>query len=1085
MKKILSTKAGRILFGVWVASAVLLVICLILFKTAPWSAKLVIPLTGAFVGVGLVWLGIDFALEARRKKRERSFDAGIAAKEGIEDRKREWAQWTEELRRQNIDRYELPFYLLVGEPQSGKSVLLQNSDLNFPFGQSRLSGVGGTRGCDWWFTEEAVILDTAGRLFTHEGGDSDEAEWEAFLDQLATYRPMCPINGVMLVLPCDGLLTDSSAVRSQKANQIAGSLSTLVKRLEAQVPVYLILTKGDKVFGFAEAAHKLGSTQRQQMFGWSREASLFDAPFSVEEVREGFNGMVDQARALREMMISEARIPEAVPEVDRMFAFPSEFEDMYPAIEVYLERVFAESSLRDKLYFRGMYLTSGLQSGAPIAKVCSELLGVEGDKDGEALENLFTRQRAYFIRDLVRRRIFSERGLVRPTARRSVTAKRNAWIGYGLSVAVASVALVSSIYLAVVGQTSDQRNKYELALDFNDGYATASPVDEVVALLDKIYAATRVDGAIPGAEDKIERELSELYIQVMNERLVPALIHSSLEELRGGPDRDAATYLAEIDRYAEFVRATDRISVLMEPFAARTLEDFQAIGLDENPDVQRVVANATELLGELELLDDEWVAPAYGERLDNTELEPYATRVAQLWDEVLDAHALHAPTHELGYVTALHGMYTTHDVLLGDSGDSWGDVEREGLGYSRSYDRMLATAKVLTPTGLATFDSLETYFLLSALGQRNKAFEANAAGLRAKDAGAGSFAEDQGSLLSFLELDMEWVAAKQSFNHTGKELFGGGGEASGDDVGPLSITRLKQARSELRGRLSSLRNGMSADARRKLRQALKDQFKAEGVPEMPGKMATVIDELLADACRPDFVRSVQDAGYVSDLGQALVRTEEFERAEEPAKKVFWMRVQGPANKYHGLTTWRSLVEEHGVSEGRVVGGILYPGLVEHLVGVRALRDSARGKQEYTSTTEAASRLLTEYLAQLLDRQEPFAVPLPPALGESETEWVEYSAFQQALAGATNWSDKAVAVRRRLLRATIIIGRCCGRRGPFSPVLRARALRVPGLAAIAAARHGGPWVEKRRCDRCVGWKGRMWVLGGPNARGMSG
>ena len=84
---------------------------------------------------------------------------------------------------------------------------------------------------------------------------------------------------------------------------------------------------------------------------------------------------------LRETMLSSVRLPEGIPEVDRMYAFPEELAAMAPNLEVYLKRVFSESTLVDRLYFRGFYLTSGLQTGAPIAKVCAELLGSTGEAD--------------------------------------------------------------------------------------------------------------------------------------------------------------------------------------------------------------------------------------------------------------------------------------------------------------------------------------------------------------------------------------------------------------------------------------------------------------------------------------------------------------------------------------------------------------------------------------------------------------------------------------------------------------------------------------------------------------------------------
>ena len=63
--------------------------------------------------------------------------------------------------------YELPWYMFIGAPGSGKTTALMNAGLTFPLagkmGQASVKGVGGTRNCDWWFTDEAVLIDTAGR----------------------------------------------------------------------------------------------------------------------------------------------------------------------------------------------------------------------------------------------------------------------------------------------------------------------------------------------------------------------------------------------------------------------------------------------------------------------------------------------------------------------------------------------------------------------------------------------------------------------------------------------------------------------------------------------------------------------------------------------------------------------------------------------------------------------------------------------------------------------------------------------------------------------------------------------------------
>ena len=68
--------------------------------------------------------------------------------------------------------YSRPWYVIIGPPGAGKTTALLNSGLRFPFADSALKGVGGTRNLDFWFADEAVLVDTAGRYTTQ---DSDAA----------------------------------------------------------------------------------------------------------------------------------------------------------------------------------------------------------------------------------------------------------------------------------------------------------------------------------------------------------------------------------------------------------------------------------------------------------------------------------------------------------------------------------------------------------------------------------------------------------------------------------------------------------------------------------------------------------------------------------------------------------------------------------------------------------------------------------------------------------------------------------------------------------------------------------------------
>ena len=77
----------------------------------------------------------------------------------------------------------------IGAPGSGKTTALINSGLRVSAGSARskaaVRGVGGTRNCDWWFTDEAVFLDTAGRYTTQDSDASSDSEGMARVPRAA------------------------------------------------------------------------------------------------------------------------------------------------------------------------------------------------------------------------------------------------------------------------------------------------------------------------------------------------------------------------------------------------------------------------------------------------------------------------------------------------------------------------------------------------------------------------------------------------------------------------------------------------------------------------------------------------------------------------------------------------------------------------------------------------------------------------------------------------------------------------------------------------------------------------------------
>jgi type VI secretion system protein ImpL len=126
--------------------------------------------------------------------------------------------------------YELPWYMIIGNPAAGKSTAIANSGLQFPFADGKIvQGVGGTRNCDWFFTTDGILLDTAGRYSVL---DEHRAEWFGFLDLLKKYRRRAPINGILIAVSIAELRGDDPEVGIKLARSLRKRVQDLIERLE-------------------------------------------------------------------------------------------------------------------------------------------------------------------------------------------------------------------------------------------------------------------------------------------------------------------------------------------------------------------------------------------------------------------------------------------------------------------------------------------------------------------------------------------------------------------------------------------------------------------------------------------------------------------------------------------------------------------------------------------------------------------------------------------------------------------------------------------------------------------------------------
>ncbi len=333
--------------------------------------------------------------------------------------------------------YDLPWYLMIGPPGAGKTTALMHSGLKFAGSRAKgeaqkLEGLGGTRYCDWWFAETAVLIDTAGRYTTQDSDEEHDREaWHGFLNILRKARPRQPINGVMVSISLEDLMTLSDEELKQHSDAIRTRLIELYKTLKIDFPVYVIFTKADTVAGFMEFFGSYPETRRNLVWGatfQTREKTknmVSEAPAEFDLLVERLNE--EMADRLQEEPDPRARL--------MLYGFPTQVAALKDRLTGFLNAIFEPSRYYPNAVLRGFYFTSGTQKGTAIDRVIGSMSQAFGTAYQAAA--LSGQGKSYFLRDLLSKVIIGEAGWVTHNrqAVRVATATRIA--------AYAAIALVT------------------------------------------------------------------------------------------------------------------------------------------------------------------------------------------------------------------------------------------------------------------------------------------------------------------------------------------------------------------------------------------------------------------------------------------------------------------------------------------------------------------------------------------------------------------------------------------------------------------------------------------------------------------
>lgn len=457
-------------------------------------------------------------------------------------------------------KYRLPWFVVAGSAGSGKTSLLTRSGLNLdgplPAGVTAPS----TEECDWWFANDAVLVDTPHDAFDAasderpaSGADTHSAHsvWTALTGLLRRYRPRQPLNGVLLTVAADKLIAMSATERTTYAEQLVRPLRAMQSKIDVRVPVYVCVTRMDRLQGFSAWFASLGPVARETPWG---VGYALDDPRPGEPTWPSRNGLSELAKRLGDGLCA---IFDAQPELGARaiaYLFPRQFEAVCAAIGAFCENLFRDSRFEARLQLRGIYFTAaGHAANASNAGNGPASTDFMLPARGNALAAAPDEHAGPFVKPLLRDVLFADAGFVGVS--HAEKRRRRRWQIALAVIAISLLTLLVAGWIASYARNRAWLNEVDTHVaaferDATGAVSTADP-HVLLPMLDALrtlpetsrfdldspplvryglglYQGTRIRAA---ADDAYQRALREKLLPLLDARLEQQLADAPADDI--------------------------------------------------------------------------------------------------------------------------------------------------------------------------------------------------------------------------------------------------------------------------------------------------------------------------------------------------------------------------------------------------------------------------------------------------------------------------------------------------------------------------------------------------------------------------
>ena len=300
-------------------------------------------------------------------------------------------------------KYAVPWFVLLGPEQSGKTILAKHLEHIIGSATPDFPQLFPRQDCTYSFFNNAVVCNLAGEYFSHADKiDSNDNGWRTFLTLLSRYRERTPLNGIVLTVPVKELLNSDKKTITERAKFYHKQIGSLQSYLNIRLPVYIVITQIDQLPGFKQFAEHLPEKFHQNILGWSAPYE-YSILYSSKWCDDAFE-YLDQY--LKKLVFELATYASGWDHNGGLYVFWKELIQLKDNLKIYCDKIFIPHIYKSKPCLRGIYFT------------------------GEYNDNLL------FIQQLFEDKIFKEGNLVEPI-QTLLTTYHAKFLQYGLLATMA------------------------------------------------------------------------------------------------------------------------------------------------------------------------------------------------------------------------------------------------------------------------------------------------------------------------------------------------------------------------------------------------------------------------------------------------------------------------------------------------------------------------------------------------------------------------------------------------------------------------------------------------------------------------